>query len=71
MNINICEEILTYHGLITPQSFTELAPAICSCDERKLPVKKKDRKKYTKKKKKGMHAPVNNAKQQTTAPAFK
>lgn len=69
---NVCEEI-TISWLEHTSRFSELAPAICSCDGKKLPVKKKKgQKKFTeRKKKKKMYAPVNNAKQQTTAPAFK
>lgn len=67
---NVCEEI-TISWLEHTSRFSELAPAICSCDEKKLPVKKKKGQKNTQREKKKMYAPVNNAKQQTTAPAFK
>lgn len=43
MNNNVCAEI-TISWLEHTSRFSELAPAICSCDGKKLPVKKKKEK---------------------------
>lgn len=43
---NVCAEI-TISWLEHTSRFSELAPAICSCDGKKLPVKKKKEQKNT------------------------